>query len=158
MDDKRYTPPGSELRDQPPPPAPAWKAVLIGYAVDMGGTFVSSAVIGVIYTVMLLRQGLNQEQIHAALTDVTPGSWFYVASTLAGCGFSTLGGYWCARIARRSPYRLGGILAALSTLTGLVMSWDLYPPPQLALLCVTAVACVLLGSKFGAAYTAARPA
>jgi len=158
MDDKRYTPPRSDLRDQPPPPAAAWKAVLIGYAVDMGGTFVSSAVIGVIYTVVLLQQGLTQEQVHAALTDVTPGSWFYVTSTLAGCGFSTLGGYWCARVARRSPYRLGGVLAALSTLTGLAMSWDLYPPAQLALLCVTAVACVLLGSKFGAAYNAAKAA
>jgi glycerol uptake facilitator-like aquaporin len=158
MDDKRYTPPGSDLRDQPPPPGSPWKAVLIGYLVDMGGTFIASALLAIVYAAVLAQQGMSQEQIRAALTDPTPGSSFYVVGTLAGCGFSFLGGYWCARIARRSPFRLGGILATLSTLSGMALSWGVYPPEQIALLSVTSVACVLLGSKFGADHVRPQPA
>jgi hypothetical protein len=158
MDDKRYTPPGSDLRDPPPPPGSPWKAVLVGYLVDMGGTFIASAVLAIAYTAVLSQQGLSAAQIHEALADPTPGSSFYVVGTLAGCAFSFLGGYWCARIARRTPYRLGGILAALSTLSGAALSWGVYPLEQITLLSVTSVACVLLGSKFGAAHVQARSA
>jgi hypothetical protein len=156
MDDNRYTPPGSDLRDPSPPPAPPWKAVLIGYLVDMGGTFIASALLAIVYTAVLTQQGLSQEQIRTALSDPAPGSSFYVVGTLLGCGFSVLGGYWCARMARRTPYRLGGILAALSALSGLALSWGVYPPEQITLLSVTSVACVLLGSKFGADHVRAR--
>jgi len=158
MDDKRYTPPGSELRDRPPPPGAAWKAVLIGYLIDMGGTFIASAVLAIVYTAVLAQQGMSQEQIRAALSDPAPGSSFYVVGTLAGCGCSFLGGYWCARIARHATYRLGGILATLSALSGIALSWGVYPPEQIALLSVTSVACVLLGSKFGADHVRAQSA
>lgn len=155
MDDKRFTPPSADVKDKPLPPGAAWKAVLIGFVIDIGGSFLASTLIGIAYVVSLASQGLSQKEIQAALSSTSQGSWYFAVATLAGAGFSFLGGYWCARVARRSEYRLGAILAMLSTGFGLLLSDDGTPASQLALLSLTTIACVLLGAKFGKASTSA---
>ena len=138
-----FTPPGAPLKDEQTPPGSPVKAVLAGLAIDIGGSLVLGIVLTVSYAVALSSEGMSQQEVANAMADIPTDSWPYIVGIL--------GGYWCARIARRSEYRLAFIMAAISAGFGLVTSWDTYDPVQNLLLALTTVACVLLGTKYGRA-------
>jgi len=144
-----YTPPQSPLRDQPRPPASAVKAVLVGLAIDVGGSLLTGAILGMVYGVSLASQGMNEQEMAAALANIPSTSWVNIVGSLVGGVLSFLGGFACTRIARRPDYRLGLVLAAISAVSGLALSWQAHPPMQNALLTLSTAACVLLGTKFG---------
>jgi hypothetical protein len=68
-------------------------------------------------------------------------------------------GYACARIALRNEYRVGGIMAMVSLLVGLLTDGGGAQTLDLALLYVLCdIACVMLGVKYGAEYNRRREA
>ena len=147
MPDNPFAPPTSEVRDLSPRPGSPIKGVILGLLVDIGGTVISSMVIGGVFAVFMAQSGMPPEEIFAALSDTRFSSPLFVVSTIAGGGLSVLGGYVCQRIARRSNYRLALVLAGLSTAIGLAMSWSSYSALVHALLTLLNVASVLLGTR-----------
>ena len=156
-----YAPPKSALADpasllrEPLPPRSAMMgavAVLCGLAVDIGGSLLASVVILLLHMFFLQATGVPTNAAHAVMLDTRSLlSGWNLFGMLAGSGMSVLGGYTCARIARRSDYRLGVVMAVLSATIGLVMFGDSYGLGVDTLLLAATVACVLLGTHLGRA-------
>jgi hypothetical protein len=147
--ENRYQPPTAEVHDQPAAQGSAVKAVSLGLLVDIGGTLLLSVVVFSAYAVVQTRNGMSVEQIETELGDIPPTSLFFIVMTLLGCGLSVLGGYVCARIARRRDYRLGVVLGALSTTLGLLLSWSDDSAGMLAATALLSFAAIMLGTRLG---------
>jgi hypothetical protein len=148
-----FKPPETDSTKNPRPPATPGsqlKAVLTGLAVDIGGSIVFGIAISVIYAIQLQGQGMSDEDLPDAMDNMPHDSALYIAGNLLGLLMSLLGGFVCARIARRGEYRAGLIMAALSAIFGLMMSPHADADEMTVLLTVTSVACNLLGVKYGA--------
>ena len=118
---------------------------------DFGGTFALSIALAFFYAMALAASGTPPEQIAEAISSTSADSWYYWAATLGGGGFSVLGGYVCARVARQSEYTLGAILAAISVGLGLLIgggSSERDVGMSIVLNAAT-VACVILGAWLG---------
>jgi hypothetical protein len=63
MSENPYKPPTSEVQDLPAAPGSPIKAIFLGLLVDIGGTTALSVLIGIVYMILLMQSGLNQEQI-----------------------------------------------------------------------------------------------
>jgi hypothetical protein len=83
------------------------------------------------------------------MSTIPTDSWLFYAATVVGLGFSVLGGYVCARVARRSELKLGAILAAVSAVLGIVLSADHYQLGTLLSLTLAGIGAVLLGARLG---------
>jgi hypothetical protein len=147
--DNPYTPPEARLADPDDEPGSPLKAVSIGLAVDFGGTFLTSFVLVFVYGVMLGASGTSAEAAASALANLSPYSWVSVAGFIAGSGFSVLGGYLCARIAKHSEYKLGGILATISTVIGLLFGMNRYSLFVNFILTIATFALVMIGVRIG---------
>src|SRR5690349_20937062 len=99
--DNPYRAPTAAVRDPPPPPRSPILAMVAGLAVDIGGSMLASIVIGIVYAVVLASRGMAPEEVGKILTALDPSSGYFILSSAIGFGFSLLGGYVCARIARR---------------------------------------------------------
>src|SRR5262245_28827166 len=119
-----YAPPEATVQDQPSKPGSAFKAMALGLAVDVGGSLIAAVILAAIYGAALAATGVPREDITAAMQASATDSWFFYVGSLVGGGFSVLGGYVCARIARRSEMKLGAILAALSAISGFLLGGD----------------------------------
>jgi len=104
-----YTPPQAQLADSEPRPGSPVKAVVLGVVVDIGGTLVTSLMLGIAYGVSLAASGATQEEIAQIGANIPPDSWVVIVGTVLGCGFSVAGGYVCARIVKQAEYRYGAI-------------------------------------------------
>ncbi|MGZ5195723.1 MAG: hypothetical protein ACXWJM_13350 [Ramlibacter sp.] len=155
MQNNPYTPPTAPLKDQPRAPGSPVKAVLVGLAIDVGGSLVLGVTVTVVYAFALSSQGMSQKEVATALVHIPTDSWPFIVGTLGGAFLSFLGGYWCARIARRSEYRLASLLALVSAASGLALSWGAYGLLHNTLLTLSTAACVILGAKYGRAANAA---
>jgi hypothetical protein len=145
-----YKPTAAPLRDPPPPPRSPAVAILAGLGVDLGGSILSSFVLGIAYAIMLAVGGVGPQQIQTRLTASGPGSGFFIVETIVGYAFSLLGGYVCARLARRSDLRVTWIMAAVSGAVALVMSGVTRFDASLTIpLTVVQVACVMAGGELG---------
>jgi hypothetical protein len=144
-----YAAPDAKLADPAAAPGSPIKAVLIGLGVDIGGSEVATLILALAYGMFLAASGASQEEIAAASQGTHTDSWFFYASSLVGCAFSVLGGYVCARIARRSEYTLGAILAAISAAFGLWASMDQYQVGILASLTLASIGAVMWGARLG---------
>ena len=152
-----YAPPNTRVADPPPKPGSPTKAVSLGLLVDMGGTMALGIAIGFVYSVQLAASGKTAEEIEAAvLIGITTGLGFVILLAI-GCAFSVLGGYVCARISRRTDYRLGFVMGAISVVAGLLLAWTSYSPVEHILLAGLNVACILGGVKFGILRTEGSP-
>lgn len=143
-----YAAPDAKLADPAAVPGSAIKAVSIGLLVDIGGSILAILLLAITYGVVLGATGASQEDIEAATAT---GSWFFYAGTVVGGGFSALGGYVCARVARQSEIRLGGILAVVSALIGLLLTFDEYSLAMNVLIGAGGAAAVMLGARWGMA-------
>ena len=146
-----YAPPDAKLADPAARPGSPIKAVTIGLAVDLGGTVVATVILALAYGIVLGALGATAEEIEAVTTDMSTDSGFFYTLALAGLAFSMLGGYVCARIARRSELKLGAILAAISAGVGLAFGGD---PSRLGILIsltILGIAAVLAGANLGRA-------
>jgi|UPI000648C7B8 hypothetical protein len=152
MPENRYSPPGADLSLTPVPPRapwPAWRAVLAGLVVDIGGTTVAGLLIGVVWYVVLTRSGVSAEQIHAEMSVTDRWTAFVIVSTLVGAVFSYLGGFVCNRLAQRADLRLGFVLAALSLAIGFWMSSEIVQPAMFAALSLLTAVSALAGARAG---------
>jgi hypothetical protein len=149
MPDSNYLPPTAEDKDPPSKPGSKIKALMVGLTIDIGGTLLASILILVVYSVILAAAGAPPAETEAALRDLSPTSSLSIAAAVVGCGFSALGGFVCARVARSTNYRLGIVLAAISLLTGFLLSGEQYSLSYQAVMASATVACVLLGTRLG---------
>jgi len=149
MSDNPYTPPEATVADQPPAPGSPIKAVALGMLTDIGGSIVVGGVLSIVYGIVLAQQGLTPEQAMDAIKNAPILSPFGLISTAMGLGFSFLGGYVCARIAKRSELRLGAVMAVLNTVLGLLLSGDQTSAPKLIVLVLLSIAAVMVGSWKG---------
>ncbi|MES2320238.1 MAG: hypothetical protein V4631_22400 [Pseudomonadota bacterium] len=156
MSSSPYIAPNADLKNAPlAPPSSPVKAVLCGAAVDIGGSLVVGMVVGIVYGIMLVGQGLSAEQAMTSLKDTAEGSWFWITCMAFGVGTSVLGGFVCARMSRRSDYRLGFILAAISVTFGLVFGSSAHSLAITAGMAALTAGAVLLGTRLGKARLAA---
>jgi uncharacterized membrane protein YdjX (TVP38/TMEM64 family) len=144
-----YSPPSSKVTDPPPEPGSPVKAVTWGVLTDLGGTIVSSIVIGIIYSAVASSSARSPDELAALMQSFGKDGWSYLLLTLVGSGFSILGGYVCARISQRTDYRLGFVTGAISVAFGLLMAWDQAEALMHVLMAVVTIICVLAGMKLG---------
>lgn len=145
-----FTPPRAELAERPElTPGSPIKAVLLGLAVDLGGSIVTALLVGIAYGVSLVNEDMSNEEFTAAISQITPDSGIFIATFAVGMAFSALGGYVCARIAKRSEYRYGAILATLSAAFGILISAGQYSILQHVLFSFATIASVLVGVRIG---------
>ena len=142
--DNPYAPPEARLAEAPAAPGSAFKAVALGVAADLGGTLG----VGILIGVLMLAAGVAPEALDAMATN--PDSWLFWVAGAAGLGCSVLGGYVCARAARRDETRLGAIVAAVSAVAGFGMGEDLQLGTLLAMTLLS-IGAVLYGARLGAA-------
>ena len=146
MQDDPYAPPSAPIRAEKGAAGPV-KSILAGLAIDFGGTFVSSMVLGFAYMMVVLPQS-TPEEVERLMTGWTP-AWFEVVASTIGCGFSVLGGFVCTRMSGRSDYRLGVVLGTCSFVLGFILAMGAYPLEQNLGLGALGFACVMLGTRLG---------
>jgi hypothetical protein len=144
-----YAPPEATVKDLPAKAGSAFKAVAFGLGADIGGTFVAGIALALIYGVVLGASGASTEEIMASTKAIGTDSWLFYAGALVGLAFSVLGGYVCARIARRDEMRLGAILAGLSALIGVLFSGEAYQLGTLISLTLAGIGAVMIGARLG---------
>jgi hypothetical protein len=146
-----YAPPEATVHDQPAKPGSAFKAIALGLAVDIGGSLIGTVLLALVYGAALGAAGIKGEDIAATMQASATDSWFFYVGTLIGLSFSVLGGYVCARIARRSEIKLGAILAALSAISGFLLAGDEQQLGTLLSLTLLGFGAVLAGARLGLA-------
>ena len=147
-----FEPPETDSTKHPRPPAGAGsplRAVLTGAAVDIGGSVLTGVAITVLYALQLRDQGLSPTELRDAVANMPHDSALYMTGLLLGLAMSLLGGYVCARIARRDEYRAGVAMAILSGVAGLALGGPVTFDEMTALLVLSGAGCNLLGVKVG---------
>ena len=98
------------------------KAVIIATVVDLGGTFVLSMILGVIYAIYSISQGIPPEELAASMEDIENIPVLYNSNMVIGLLVTVFAGYLCARIAKKANYRAVNIyLIVLILLINLLM-------------------------------------
>ena len=146
-----YAPPGAALQDLPAKAGSPLKAIMFGLVVDMVGTTVGSLLLGAIYGIALAASGASLDELGAAAEGAAADSWLFWISTAMGLAFSVLGGYVCARIARRNELRLGAILALVSAILGYLIASGHYELGAFLSLTIASIAAVMGGARLGQA-------
>jgi hypothetical protein len=144
-----YKPPATAVRDPPRPPRSPIVAVLAGLGVDIGGSLVVGLLIGIVQAATLTARGMDAEQVQTAMTELDPSSGYFVLNTAIGLGFSLLGGYVCARMARRDERRLTAIMAGLIAVIGVALGGSRLAAWLNALMFVLTFVCTMGGGELG---------
>jgi len=125
------------------------KAVLLGFLVDFGGSFVSGVVLSVGYAAILASSGIPREQILSSLTNPDGMTPYKATSYAVGLTFSVLGGYCCARIAKRRELLLAGSSATLTAVVALAASSGKRPLLEQAVMIALSYGSVFAGAHLG---------
>lgn len=144
-----YAPPHAAVKDLPPGAGSAFKAVGLGLVADIGGTFAVTVVFLLVYGVVLGVSGGNVEEVLAAVDFTSTDSWQFYASTVLGLGCSVLGGYVCARVARRDEMKLGAITALLSAALGMFLGAGTHELGTFLSMTLAGIGAVLVGARLG---------
>jgi hypothetical protein len=130
MPDNPYQPPeapvtGADRDERPGSPV---KAILVGLAVDIGGSIVAGTVLVVAWGILLGAGGASGEDMDRFFNDSDTFQWVSLGT---GLGFTALGAYVAARIANHAEYRyalmLGLCSLAFSELMLRLLSGGDYP-------------------------------
>jgi hypothetical protein len=156
MADENYKPPATPVEDAPRPPGSPIVAVLVGFVVDVGGTLLTGILFTVVFSILRASQGGSATDIETALADLSSDTGFMVASGIVGLSFSVLGGYVCARIARRNEYRLAGVQALVTTFVGYSLGGGTLELGYEAALTILSIAAVFAGAARGRRYNELR--
>jgi hypothetical protein len=87
------------------------KAILVGLAVDIGGSFVGGTILLVAWGMVLGAGGAGVEEVNRFFHDSSTFQW---VSLCTGLAFTGLGAYVAARIANRAEYRVALMLGLCS--------------------------------------------
>lgn len=126
------------------------KAVLLGLAVDLGGSLFFGIVYSIAYGFYLASRGMQMEDIEQEISNAGFFSLFNLIGSAVGMVFSFLGGYVCAKKSVQHVNRDVGVLCAIVVAFGFLISSDLEWWQHL----VYAVAAVVV--TYLGAFTAAR--
>lgn len=143
-----FKPPSSDVSVPDIRRGSAVKAVVLGAVTDIVGSMIASFVFFVAYGAYLAMTGNSPDQIGARTGDVGFDSPVGILVNIVGCLFSVLGGFVCARVAKHSEYKLGGILSAVSVALGVLVSGG--AEPMIALYSLLTIASVMIGIHIGA--------
>ena len=149
-----FTPPDARVADRPDlAPGSPVKAVLVGAVVDIGATIASGTVLSIVFAMVLAGTGASAEEFSAQLLRQSGWTPLTLLATACGAAASALGGYVCARIAKRDEARLGWILAGISVLLGLVFAGSeaAFVIDQVLVGALLTVIGVLVGTRLGTA-------
>ncbi len=150
-----FTPPSARVADVAAQKGSPIKAVVFGFVVDVGGTVAFALLLSIAYGVSLASSGATPEQVTAALQNIPLDSWPAIIGMIVGTLFSVLGGYVCSRVAKRSEFGLGAILAALSISFGLWAGGSHHSFLWHTAMAVVTFLAVMFGVRIGAARNAA---
>lgn len=146
--------PAQEPTSKKPSPKPGSpiKGLLLGIILDLGGSFIFGLILLCCYIQSLAASGMTLDEINEVISKPPAfDSWYFISAALLGYVFSMLGGYVCARISKRFEYRMGIILASISSLFGILISYEYYSWPLNMFFTLLTFAFVLLGAKLGRA-------
>ena len=154
MSEKPSPPPDADT-DGRPPRQPVrtgtpLRAITAGLIVDLGGSLVLNLVLTVLYAVWLQATGLTAEQVDQAMHHIPPDSWAAIAGVLLGACIDVASGFVCARVVQKDEWRVGALLAGISSLCTLLLDDAGDATEDLTvLLSLTTAACTMLGVKYG---------
>lgn len=112
-----FTPPKAPVEDpRETRKASPFKAVLLGLAVDIGGTLLVSVALGIVWAA-----SQPTDQPFVGYENLPWDSWVMLAGLAGGCLCSVAGGYVCARQARENEFALGAVMAVVGILAGILM-------------------------------------
>lgn len=120
-----YSPPQSIVTEAPQQRGSAVKAVVLGLVADFGGTFVGVLIFWMLFMIAAAASGAAsggdvEALIQGAAAKLTAGdSWPFYVNLLIGTSCSVFGGYVCARVARHRELRLGALMGAIVSGSGL---------------------------------------
>ena len=120
MAEDPYAPPKSAVADPGGERQGSFvKAVLVGLAVDIGGTFAASILLSVLVGVVMSSAGHTAEET----ADLFAGSLVLKAAMMAiGIGCTVLGGYVAARIANRTELNVALVFGLCTLAAGELLS------------------------------------
>ncbi len=145
-----FTPPKADVADLPEAaPGSPIKAVLLGFLTDFGGSMLAGIPLAFIYGLILAASGTPADDVSEVLTDMPPDSLYSIIGYGVGLTFSGLGGFVCARIAKRNEYALVAVAATISALSGLLIMPSGYSNELIAVLTIASYAGALFGAKLG---------
>jgi hypothetical protein len=116
-----YQPPEAPVSDRDARRGAPVKGMIFGLLVDIGGSLIAAVVLVFVWSVWLAASGMDAEAITQMLSEPDPLSTFSFVSYAVGCGFSWLGGYVCARVARETEMRCAAAVATVSSLIAVTM-------------------------------------
>ena len=122
-----------------------WRAVLLGFATDFGGTKVMSLGVGFCIGVFMAAQGHDVSKEVAALMT---SSRFLLIMGAMGSLFTVAGGFVVARFAPRAPYLNATALGVADIVLGFI---EAHAGPawfQVGAIAIT-IPCALLGAFLG---------
>lgn len=152
-----YRAPAAPVADTDRPAGSPVKGVIYGVLVDILGTTAATALLAFVYGIALAVNGASAEDIQRAVTQLEPASALGLIASAIGCGFSFLGGYVCARVARRAELKWAAVTGALSAAFGLAMTLQAAPDALNLFMLVLSFAIVVLGGHVGARRNARSP-
>ncbi len=119
MSDNPYTPPSARVDDRGPERTGAtWKAVLLGVTTDLFGSTIAGMVLLVVFSGMLVAQGLEPKDISPMLMQ---SNQYLFLSLAVGLSFTTLGGYVAARVANNREYWHAMIVGVIVLIIGEIL-------------------------------------
>ena len=143
-----YQPPEAPVADQDARRGAPVKGMIFGLMVDIGGSLIAAVLLVFVWSIWLAASGMDAEGITQMLSEPDPLSTFSFVSYAVGCGFSWLGGYVCARVARETEMRCAAVVATVSSLIAVTMGTALPLALNLVLTLLTFGA-VMLGGWTG---------
>ena len=122
------------------------KAIAIGLAVDIGGSYISATILAIAYSILLASRGLSPEEIEHHLINLDTYSTFFIIAMAVGGLMTVLGGYVCARIVNYSEYKFAFIFGFFSATFGHIVSESHHSTLDNLALGILTMGCALLGA------------
>ncbi len=96
------------------------KAVLLGSLVDIGGTLVSGTIyLLALYIAILVRQAGMEGADELSIEQITEGTGFQLTALVIGLGYTMLGGFVAASVAKGEKMLQAGVMGGISLLFSL---------------------------------------
>src|SRR5262245_28199179 len=94
----------------------SWKAVVVGFLVDIGISMCLAIAIGVVMGIGLVKKGVKPDQVNDRLMQ---DQAFLIISMVLGFASTAVGGYVAGRMAGRSELLHGALVGVIGILIGL---------------------------------------
>jgi hypothetical protein len=138
------------VADQERPRGAPWKGVLFGVLTDIVGTTAAAVLLSMVYGIVMAASGVSVEEMTETLAKPDPTSLISIIGMVIGTGFSVLGGYVCARVARQDELKWASLVAVASVVISFLMSSQAYGAELHVLFGILTIAAVMAGGYLGA--------